>query len=351
MRTITAIVMLLLCQAAQADGVRIKKLMYSDVQVVDFANGELHFRGLGNNRIVKPIAEVTLVSIDGRPALNKAELLLADGKAADAAAAYNKATEATTGWLAELVQCRRLVALDRAGQIDKAAEQWLLLSGRDDGAWALKLRPTNLAPKGSGQNRSAIALLVQRRKQVAHKHSDATAIDALLMDLYQRQGRTSDAAAVAARIADLTQTAPATATRPAQTSEQLKAMAVLASQGQPGEVLGVIKANLRNDAYTAKQLPMAILLAGRAQQLLAEAADPPSRRKLLIAAGLDFMRVATFYPGSQQAPEAMLRAGQVNAALGNRWAAGNAWRLVIKKHPASQAAAEAAKTIEQINSP
>jgi len=336
------------CGSAGADDVQIRKLKYHDVTVVSTAKGEIRFRMPNRHLVAKPITDVTFISIEGESDFNAAERLLVERKFAEAVESYDRALRDKSGWLATLIRYRRLVALNEARMIDRATEEWLVLAGESGAKEILKLRPSKFPPEGSKQNTSAIALLTQTRKRIGGNELYAAAVDQLLLELCQYENMKSAATVLAEEI--LTTRAGGgdgnVRLDPATADAQLRAMAILITAGQCEQVLQDIQKNLRANAYGTEQLPRAILLAGQAQQRMADDAKDTRRRKLLIAAGLDFMRVATFFPGSDCAAEAMLHAGEINASLGNSWAARNAWGMVIKNYPSTPTAETAAASIQ-----
>jgi len=96
-------------------------------------------------------------------------------------------------------------------------------------------------------------------------------------------------------------------------------------------------------------------LSVRAKALLAQAAtetDKKEKQKLMQEAGLDFMRVATFFRGTPRAGESLFLAGKIMASLPerpNRAAAVNAYKAVERDYagtPIGQKASVALKTLK-----
>ena len=343
-----AILMITTCLVGRADTVQLGKLRYPNVQVVDASDGKITFMA-NRQRIVKPAVQVSSVAVDGKGWLNRAEQLIWQGKAAEAVEQYDTAARMETGWLERLIRYRRLAAMDKASMVDRAVEEWLIIVDESQAvSETLELRPGNFAPKGSQQNATAIALLEIKAERVSNE-AYVAAINDLLLTFYQHEGRKAKAASLAARITNSAESnAHSTAERFGSDREatRLEAMEILIDEGSAGQVLKDIKSNLHRGLYRGGLFPRALLLAGKAQKQLAEKANGLNRRKLLIAAGLDFMRVATFFPASDYAPEALLAAGKVNAALGNPWAAANAYKRVIKRYGDSRHAKIARDNME-----
>jgi len=353
-----AIIVLAMCGTAIADEVRVGKLVYHDVAVLGGTDGQVVFRGPMGNRIALPSADVTLIVVDGRPAFGKAEKLASQGKDAAAVESYADALPGATGPMARLVRYRLLAALDRQGAIARATKLWLeLLAESPDSTGTIELRPGRLAPTGAKRNAEAISLLEAARVR-AGNDSQRGAIDGLLLKLYRIEGRRGTVG-VATRMARRSEMARRSdgqiqPDRPAAAAvgvaDRLNALAVLLGHGDAKAVAAELAAGLRAGRYRGDIRGRALLLSARAQRKLASLAEGPEKRRLLIGAGLDFMRVATFFPSAPEAPGALFAAGRVNADLGNIPAAMNAYRAVIKTYPASGASKDAAVAIRHIRS-
>jgi len=350
-----AISLLLTLPSASASGdtITVKKLPYRGVRIFDVQKARIVFQ-VGRRKLAKPLADVTEISIDGKEDFNGAEELLAAGKADEAVAAYDRAIKAESGWMVKLIRYRRLAALNRSGKIDRATEEWLKLVDASEAApEALKIRPIRFAPRGSPANNSAIALLEAKLKRIKADAAYLAAVRNLLLELYERQGRGERAAELAGKIAadgqgKIEPVKNTTGSPGPGAGQRLPALRILVEQGKARQVLQELKANLRGGRYRTEDLAAALLLAGRAEQRLASGARGMERRKLLIAAGLDYMRVATFFATSPQAPDALLAAGEVNEALGNIQAAGNAFEMVIQRYAGSGAAKKAASALKEL---
>jgi len=338
---------------ASGDMLVVKKLRYRGIRVVGVQKAQVVFQ-VGARKLTKPLVDVTAISIDGKKDFNDAEELQATGKIDEAVAAYDSAIKAESGWMEKLIKYRRLAALNRSDKIDRAAREWLtVVDGSEVAADALKIRPRKFAPKGAPANGRAIALLEARLKRIKDNAEYQAAVRNLLLDLYQWEGRRERAAELAGKIAGDGQAKVSPAKNTVRSpgpvaGRRLPALGILIEQGKAEQVLQEVKANLRGGRYKTEELAAAILLAGRAEQQLASHAKGMERRKLLIAAGLDYMRVATFFATAAQAPEALLGAGQVNAALGNALAASNAFEMVIQRYADSGAAKKAAAALKEL---
>lgn len=337
MKNLLAIlVLLIVAAAAGADELVCKGMTYAAANVKDVIDSNVQFEFAGH-LVSKNVLEIDRITIVGKDSFNLAEDFLAKGDFASAVQNYDLAADrAGDDWLARLIEYRRLRVLDLASQVDRAAAEWLVIMDRFEGSrLGSVFRPTHLAVKGSPANDRAIAALEARLPKV--KDNYAQSIKQFLLELYTAQGLKDKASALADELSG-------SAGDVSPFSSQLK---VLASQVEiePAKALATLDANLR--AYSSAELPKALLLRGRAQLQLAAQASPKARRPLLLQAGLNFMRVAAFYPAAAEAAEALYRAALVHRQLDNPAAARAACELLCQRSPSSPWAKLASAELEK----
>ncbi len=338
---------LLVAAEAPGDVVKLTSgLVYDPVTVTDVDNGQIAFRTLGS-RPSKPLRELASVTLTGEKRFNAAEELFAKGKYDEAAAAYLAAATATDKpWRKRLIQYRRMAALAAAGKIDEALKLWLAMvdaAGVTKGT--LDLRPRKLPPAGSKANDRAVALLEGKAKQISSA-AYRGAIVLALAELHERQGRIGQAQALRESLGTSGGRPTAGTPPPAALARTSSANALLRSantwlqRGECEKVAQAVKKNLK--VFRAGDLPSALYLLGRAQSELAKREkDPKDARELLLRAGLNLMRTVVFFPASDEAPHALLSAGQVNERLGNLGAARSAYSAVVSGFSGSPAAEQA----------
>lgn len=340
----TAVIVAVAAGAAVADEVTLNNgLSYPDVRITAYDDGQLTFQTAAGARVSKSLADdIKLIQVGEKPRFNRAETLLAEGKADQAIDAYDTAADHATGWLAELIPQRRLMALDAAGRIDQAAREWIALAKTADGAaWALKLRPSQLGEKGSAVNDAAINALEAQMDRVENEDLRA-AMKGLLLSLYKVEGRGEAAGELASEFtAGGGEDAPVTGL-----DAQLQGAGVLLEQDRAEEALRSVRDNLSN--YTPAQLSQGLLIAGKARLALAEEAPAATKRDLLLQAGLDLMRIATYYPEAAEAAEALYLVGTIHEQLSppNRTAATNAYVAVTERYPNSAWAQKARAALD-----
>ena len=310
MRTVCTILILIAAAWVDVSGdtVKVGKLTYTDANILDVKEGVILFDVAGGRTGHAPLHKVTSLSIDGQDIFNLAEQLDTEGKPGRAVEQYDRALSGVSPWLSRLIRLRRLGALDRAGQIDIAVKEWIALTDESPNALEiLKLRPVGLGAKGSAANTKAIELLERKLKSLAPDSIYASRITFGLLELYQHEGHL----------------------------HSLEAMGI---ENHLEQVLEIISPKLRSGWYNRDELPAVLLLVGNAEKHLADTHEGLTKQRLLITAGLDFMRIAAFFPNSKQAPEALIAAAKVNIALGNPQAGINAYKKVIGQYPTSPAA-------------
>lgn len=339
---------------APADVVVLKSgLRYEPAEVLAVTGGVIAYR-LGSGRTIqKPLAEVASVTIDGDGDFNRAEGLLKQGKFVEAVAVYSRAERAARGWKKTLVRYRLLAAAEAAGDINRAVKQWVEIVDADDASKAaLALRPRKLGPRRGAGNDRAINLL-EAKGRIVRTPAYLRAIRELLVDLYERQGRLGEARALAAKLAGGTgQTQPATGQQPPIAPTQangadLRLARLSLRSGRHREVIERLRPRLRG--FSAAELPTGLYLLGSAQLGLAKAeADSAQARALLLAGGLNLMRVAVLFPGSEEAPGALLLAGEVNERLKNPEGARAAYSELISRHGKSPEAGKAKEALKRL---
>lgn len=338
--------------AAWADSLKVGRIPYGSVRVVAFKDGQLEF-SVNGSRIKKPLSEIADLRMDGKISFNKAQEAMDKDDAKAAVVLYDAAFDSESEWLAELIRYRRLPALAKAGLTFRAVEDWVKICGDSDNtAEALQLRPSGEEATAGEDTKKAIALLKQRQAASTSK-AFQEAVNSLLLKLYEKQGQEQQAAELAEKIAGGGAKPPAKgesgeaaraetpmAARGA-VQAQLKALDVLLRQGKAGDVVQQIEAKLPSLAQ--EDLAEALLLRGQARLKLAG-----NNRQKVLEAGLDFMRVATYFGQSAQAPAALLGAAQVNLMVGNGQGAWQALETLVRQFPDSPEAKTAQAELDKL---
>ncbi len=332
-----ALASVLLASLARADSIRTKVEVYEGVKITSVRDGWILFRiGQGKLKAVR-VGAVTRLSVEGNESLNRSERLLSARKYDQAVTYYDQLLKDADGWQANLLRYRRLMALSAAGRCGDAVETWLdLIDKAEDRAEVLQLRPRRLGEKGSTQNARAIELLAAKLDAIKGDLVYTKAVRALLITLLRREGRAVDAGRVAAGRAMSSRLAP----------KQFRSLEGMIARGKADLALVTLQKNLRAGRYKEADLPYAFYYAGEARRKLAADADGEDRRRLLLSAGLDYMRVAACFASHPPAAESLRRAGDVHVSLGNVRSARLAYQAVTRRYPNSDAARKAKASVK-----
>ncbi len=145
--------------AARADTVVLSgKPPFRNVQIRNFIDGRLEFRGVSREILRKPLEQITRVEITDLPMLSNAELLRSRDPAT-ACTAYELArSEYNEGWLRDLISARLVGSYNDAGRFAEAIKAYLAMIERHPQLGA-SLLPRKAQPPGSEANQLAIRRL------------------------------------------------------------------------------------------------------------------------------------------------------------------------------------------------
>lgn len=332
-----------LAGAVRADQVLIRQAPpYSGVIVSDVKEGAITFRMSSGVIVTKSLADVEMVQLDGKDAFNRAEKLRPDANlAATAVTMYGDAAASMSGgWQAKLLAARRMSAAERSGAIDVAVKDWLAAMDESPSPAVVNLRPKLAGTITGGP--AAIKALEDRLRAVKDA-AYQSAIQGLLVSLYEKEGLKDKAALLAEKLSG--ESAP----QGLAAGDMLRGLRVRLEKGEAKTVLAELEKQL--PTLSEADLPLAMLLAGKARLAASEGvSDASARRKELLAAGLDFMRVYANYPAAPQAAESLFLAGTIHTMLPqpNHAAAKAAFEKVIQQYAATPFAASAKQALAKI---
>jgi TolA-binding protein len=341
------------------------------VTVKGFSDGALNFL-FGQTAKLESLENIAQITLAADAQFSQAEEALAKGQYQEALAAYAAAAKTAADWRKGLILCRQSQTAQKAGQSELAVKCWLdAVDAMTPGVGILALHPKGFAKAPA--NDAAIALLAAKLKTLKSE-TYALAIKQTLLELYQAQGKDSEAGALAAEM----NTRPAASTpiavspaapapgpvKPPTTrsgnpaspapaprltidgeSNILRDAGNLVKSSQFDRAAKIMQDNLRS--LHDENLSQGLLILGEAQ--LGQAASAAEGSELARQAALNCMRVAAFYPTSEEAPRAMLLAGRANQKIGNTAAAQAAYQQVLARYGQNPAAKEASAALEALN--
>ncbi|MCA9244678.1 MAG: hypothetical protein KDA32_12015, partial [Phycisphaerales bacterium] len=170
-------------ESASADVVKLAdRPALTGVDVTDFVDGAIRFRGAANLQIIRPLAEVDWLDLEQSPAFSDAELARVAGEMATALEGYLAVTERPPApWVGRLAQTRVIQLSDDAGRFDAAVAlyvEMLLSSPEAD----VSIRPRRPGPGGGDLNRRARQTLLTALEG-RPKPRTADALRSLLLEI------------------------------------------------------------------------------------------------------------------------------------------------------------------------
>lgn len=155
---------LLLIGPVTADEIQSRGRTFTNAKIVGMDQGHLRFRSADGSLQTLWVDEIELISVDrgGMFAdFNEAERLLAGGEFEKSLNRYRRVLRLTEDFWQDLVPARMLMAADRGGQIDAAADGLVrIVRGRWGGpALAVRLLPNNLPDKPNAKAARALESL------------------------------------------------------------------------------------------------------------------------------------------------------------------------------------------------
>jgi TolA-binding protein len=350
-----------------------KRLSYSG-KLDDCKDYTVAIKLSSRKTIRKNLTEIAQIVSTSNDALTKAEEAVKKKQFDEALTLYDQALKnARTPWMGRLIEIRRFQALGKTGKINGAIAEWIKRC--DESPAAVGFAPTGFAPKASKANDQAVTTLENKIKvlekdlaknkvyimgllnlkmkiQEANGNPDAVILTAEQLDaVTSDQPRPTVISSTkapektpsespapepsvnpekksASEVAIVTDE-PASAPKAADGWKNLDVLENLLKTGKADTVIERIQTGLKK--YDNKQLPEAMLLLGKAQMQKFEA-DDGTDKKLLVAAGLNFMRVYVGFDKAPQASEGLYLAGVVNGMIGDKNSGKLAMRQLISEY-------------------
>lgn len=282
---------------------------YPGATIHSLIDGQLTFRGADGRSHTAWLGEVDLLIVDRGGAFvdfNQAEQFLASHEPQRAITRYRRTLKVANDFWPDLIAARLLRACDAAGQLDRAALNFVrVLRGRSTGpAAAARLMPRNIPEKRDARVTRALEHL-EAALPKAHDNSQRVLLELLRFDILRRVG---DGGALAAARSTAILTVPPTIGSKQVYAVQMEAMRrALESRAEAAALAGLDRA-IHNcpDAL----VPGFLLLKGDA--LLRAALEHDE----IVRAAWPFLRVVIHYPDDARAPKGLLGAASAMTRLG-----------------------------------
>lgn len=331
------------------------------LEITGFQEGLVAYMSNSHRIRYKPLKNIVRLAMDRQRLLTRAEEQRGQKQYAMATELYRAVVDSDVPtWVKQLARYRLVEVSQQAGRIDQAVQAWLDILLVAPGDEALRLVPTMFAPRGDGLNAAAIEAANARLGSLKDK-TVRRAVLLCLIDLCRHEGLTEKADAYARAVEAQTLLPVAERDQEARVPPVKKgtefgplfdAARQLLRPDQDPQVLADQVKTLEDslNRVSAEDLGRALLLVGKGKLYLAQReSDVPTRRQMLLQAGLTLMRAKVAAQDPVVAAEALFLAGRVNELIGNRRAAEAAYRAVTVRYGSiREAAGQAAKALDEL---
>lgn len=313
----------LLASAARADQITLGGITLDNVRIINIADGKVYFQ-IRRDQRDRELASVTAIKFDAYPTLDKAIAKIDTDATAAVGELRGLAGSVKEAWLKPYVRVHLAMALDKAGQFDAALKAWQQAVAADDDAYFTSRVPRNL-PTDRDERAKALATA---KKLLAGASADRVKlalqpiVEALDQPLPEPEDANTDTTTNgnADTTPDPVDRGPA-APRPTTPDEPLRGQAKLQMR-----IINNLVESERwenaiekiNEALPQDDMPRAELYFQRGVCEAALGKPTP--------AAVSFLQVAVVYPGSEQAGEAFIRAGEQIKAAGRADVARKVWQ-------------------------
>lgn len=295
----------LLCatvSAAAQDAVKLSGFWIEPVVVKGMADGQVRYMTSAGLLLSRPMEALEGLRLQNYPLLNQAQDALDRGDDREAASLFNQVYgQAKEDWLRGYTGMQRVAALARLDQAGEAAGVYVDMVVSDTPLMFLRDSLSPAIARADAEVRLQVLDLVKAAGDTVSPQRRA-----LLQKLSEAAGKPSR---LLAGGGDATISAVPGAGLTLSASSPPGTIVTLFSTGQYDQALLAADEALTQPGRTSAEL----YLRGMAQLALAERASDPAGYR---TAGLDFMRVVTYFPRSAVTGPAWLEAGYVHQQIG-----------------------------------
>ncbi len=304
---------MLFCSSIQADQLIVHNINYTGAKIIGLEQGRLRFQTADGRTMDVWIDEIELIMVDRGSAFadfNQAERFLASAEPTKSIVRYQRSMRLSEDFWVRLVSARMLMAMDRAGQLDKAVTMFIRIAraGETGKILAARLFPTTISTKHRGRLIRAVKQLEGelRRKQKLDP-SQRVLFSLLLFDLLQRS---DDDRATGAALDAITLPIPKPIRLDSIYSIMIRAVETVIRENKFTEALAGLDQAIQ---YCPKpQLPELLWHKGRVLEKSAHTRD------LLIRASWPYLRIAIHFPDHPLAPKGLHHAAELLYRMGNQ---------------------------------
>jgi tetratricopeptide (TPR) repeat protein len=328
-----------------ADTVVVRGVTYSNVKITGIRGGNIHFTA-GAGDIVRPLADVSRIVIDGETAFNAAEEAFAAKNWDRATEGYERTVRTTTRpWLRDWCAIRLVESANEAGRLDAAVAGFVVLAERAPTlAEPLKLR---MPAASSAYLPEAIATVNAAIARIQNNQSRLVLLK-LLAELHTARGDVKAAAEANSRLIELRALVDPNspeALRAAVLSKLRELRAALAA-GQYDRVIRTVQEDSANIADAMDQAEALFLFAEARAGQAAGATDAATWKEVAVA----YMRVVAYGPAtSPHVPEALLRTAAIHRDhLGEKETARRIYNQILNEYKGSEAARAAEAELKKL---
>ncbi len=289
------------------------------VKIVAFKQAKLETIDKNGNRQVFPYSDIAIIRVDGKPHLNKAEMMFLQGKFELAATEYQKVINNVSEkkrWIKIWARVKLMNIFAKLGNARRMTETYIELA-KTIPDWVIMIAPTRREAKLSKKQIAIVARILAAERQ----KSKSTKVREAIAKFYKRMGcvrklPTDSYRKISESIADVNKATQAGPWLVKWVQQQL-------SNGNIKKAYEVTNRLFKTSFR--RNLPVVLYCQGRI--LLAD--------EKYDQAGLKLIRLAIEFPSSQYTPAALFYAGKAAELAGRMEYAKKIWKELIDNYSSS----------------
>jgi hypothetical protein len=309
------------------EDVNIRGLWYSNVTVLKFADGKIHFRTSSRNLVKKDLRDTRSLRIEDFPSLQRAEEHYEDADYPKAIKLYkavrSKAARATdkakAKWLGQWIDFRLVQCADQTGDLQTALIAYLSLAKSDADAYLLRYRPDRSLEKLTKAIQSKFLIKINAAISKSKNKAARDSLKLLQKELKAiRFGKRIEPDGPRPKGTEKPVEAKVLYLRVLDGPDyQANQIVKMLRRGDFPAVLKAVDAQLKSRDVQGRSLNL--YMRGLAQMKTGDqASDPAKKQKWYKDAGISFMRVAIVYPRSPWAGHCQMEAGYIHDKIGRK---------------------------------